>query len=141
MYHEIDEDEWIQYKWGINRPYWEKLKQIIMRRSNYTCEYHGCDCNYKLEMHHIIYPYSPYHLNDNPNNVKLLCRYHHELKHGNKDDFYLKECYYHDNYDSKYKNGFIDMTEDEYISYIDKRIIRLKKEVDKNNLPSWYKKL
>jgi len=79
-------EKWRLYKKSKE---WKALRALALNRADKQCEfsYDGirCKCKTFLEMHHVKYPHSNfygYFPSDCLENVRILCRSHHQAEHG-----------------------------------------------------------
>lgn len=58
--------------------------QKVYERDKGICQLKDKNCQFGIELHHIIYRSEDKSKINNPNNCILLCSYHHKLVHSNK---------------------------------------------------------
>lgn len=58
--------------------------QKVYERDKGICQLKDKNCQFRIELHHIIYRSEDKSKIDEPNNCILLCNYHHRLVHSNK---------------------------------------------------------
>ena len=62
----------------------EETYQKVYERDKGTCQLKDKNCEFGVELHHIIYKSEDKSKINDPNNCILLCNYHHRLVHSNK---------------------------------------------------------
>ena len=63
----------------------KEIYQKVFERDKGICQLLDDNCLGKLELHHIIYRSESKDLINEPTNCIMLCIYHHDLVHSNKD--------------------------------------------------------
>lgn len=62
----------------------EETYKKVYERDKGICQLKDKNCQFRIELHHIIYRSEDKSKIDEPNNCILLCNYHHRLVHSNK---------------------------------------------------------
>lgn len=61
----------------IYSSYYKKVRNIVKKRDNYTCQYPNCSSK-KIEVHHILRHANFPRLRDSEKNLICLCNKHHK---------------------------------------------------------------